>query len=136
MKRLIIITIFAVIGLQGYSQSTEVPFTLEDRDRIIKLEEKINSNNGKIESLRNEMNAKFEAVDSKIETIYWGLGVIITLMLFMLGYMIWDRRTALHPVQMKSQEHEERLRKLEYITKEQAKKDPAFAELLRISGLL
>lgn len=59
------------------------------------------------------MNTKFEAVDSKIETMYWGLGVIITLMLFMLGYMIWHRRTAMHPVQQKSQDHEERLRKLE-----------------------
>ncbi len=169
MKKLIWILSFASLVLQGFPQSTEVPFTLEDRDRLIKLEEKLNATNekieslqnetngkieslrndingkteslqnetnGKIESLRNEMNAKFEAVDSKIETMYWGLGVIITLILFMLGYMIWDRRTALHPVQKKTMEHEEKFRKLEHIAKEHAKKDPSFAELLRVAGLL
>jgi len=147
MKNLIWISFFVCLALHAGGQSTAVPFTLEDRDRLIKLEEKLNSNNekieslqsemnGKIESLRNEMNTKFEAVDSKIETMYWGLGVMITLMLFMLGYMIWDRRTAMHPVQKKIMEHEEKFRKLEHIAKEHAKKDPGFAELLRVAGLL
>jgi hypothetical protein len=33
-------------------------------------------------------------------------------------------------------EHEEKFRKLEHIAKEHAKKDPSFAELLRVAGLL
>lgn len=150
MKKIIAISIFIIASFQLFSQSTEVPFTLEDRDRIIKLEEKVNSNNEKIESLRNEMNAKFEGIDnrfdamesrfdameSRFEGIYWMLGIIVTIVLFTLGYMIWDRRTALYPVQQKSFEHEERLRKLEHVAKEQAKKDPSFAELLRVAGLL
>ena len=136
MKKVIWILIFAGLVIQGFSQTREVPFTLDDRDRIMRTEEQL-------QSLRKEMNAKFEAVDqrfeavdSKIETIYWGLGIIITLILFMLGYMIWDRRTAFHPIQEKTRDHEERLRKLEYLSKEQAKKDPDFAEMLRMSGLL
>ncbi len=143
MKKPIWIVVFTALLIQGFSQSTEVPFTLEDRDRIMRTEEQI-------KSLRIEMNAKFEAVDhrfeainqrfeamdSKIGTLFWGVGIIIALVLFLLGYMIWDRRTVLHPVQNKTMEHEEKLRKLEYIAKEQAKKDPSFAELLRIAGLL
>lgn len=164
MKKIIAISFFIIASFQLFSQSTEVPFTLEDRDRIIKLEEKVDSNNEKIESLRNEMNAKFvgvdnrfdsmesrfdsiesrfdsmearfDAMESRFEGIYWMLGIIVTIVLFTLGYMIWDRRTALYPVQQKSFEHEERLRKLEHIAKEQAKKDPSFAELLRVAGLL
>lgn len=185
MKKIGIIILFSTLLLQGFSQSTAVPFTLEDRDRIMRTEEKV-------ESLRNEMNArftgvdkkfegieskfvaiesrfdaldarfvsidarfvsidarfdamearfdsidsKFDAMESKIEILYWGFGIVITLMLFILGYIIYDRRTALHPVQNKTTNLEERLHKLEFITREQAKRDPAFAELLKIAGLL
>jgi hypothetical protein len=104
----------------------------------------------KIESLRNEMNAKFEAIeyrfeametkfeamDSKIETLYWGFGIMIALMLFLFGYIVWDRRTALNPIQSKTISLEERVNKLEFITKQQANKDPAFAEILKLAGLL
>jgi hypothetical protein len=112
-----------------FSQVNEVPFTLDDRDRIIRTEEQVNS-------LRNEMNAKFEAVDQRFETLNWGIGILVALMLFLLGYIIWDRRTALNPIQVKTIILEERVRKLEHISKEQAKKDPVFAELLRAAGLL
>jgi hypothetical protein len=115
--------------LSTFSQVKEVPFTLDDRDRIIRTEEQVNS-------LRNEMNAKFEAVDQRFETLNWGIGILVALMLFLLGYIIWDRRTALNPIQAKTIILEERVRKLEHISKEQAKKDPVFAELLRAAGLL
>jgi len=140
MKKIIVILFFTSLVLQGFGQSRDVPFTLDDRDRIMRTEEKVEAlqleMNVKIESLRNEMNAKFDAIDSKVETLYWGFGILITIMLFMLGFIIWDRRTALDPVRHKTVIHEERLDKLEFITREQAKKDPAFAELLKIAGLL
>jgi Na+/citrate or Na+/malate symporter len=106
----------------AFSQVKEVPFTLDDRDRIIRTEEQI-------KSLRNEMNARFEVQN-------WGTGILVALMLFLLGYIIWDRRSALNPIQAKTIILEERVRKLEHVSKEQAKKDPVFAELLRAAGLL
>lgn len=150
MKKILIIVVFCCLVVQVFSQTHEVPFTLEDRDRIMRTEKSI-------ESLRAEMNAKFEAVDyrfvgiegkfdgleakidamnSKFEPLYWAIGIFIVISLFTLGYIIWDRRTALYPVQDKTRNLEERLTKLEYVTREQAKKDPAFAELLKIAGLL
>jgi len=130
-----------------FSQVKEVPFTLDDRDRIIRTEEQVNSlrnemnarfeaTDVKIESLRNEMKYGFEAVEKGFDFFYWGMGIILSLILFLLGYIIWDRRTALNPIQAKTIILEERVRKLEHISKEQAKKDPAFAELLRAAGLL
>ena len=158
MKKIIILLFFASLVLQGFAQTREVPFTLDDRDRIMRTEEQIKATNEKIESLRNEMNsrfealeskmdAKFEAIDSKmdskfeasnskIEILYWAFAVLISIMLFILGFIIWDRRTALDPVRRKMVIHEERLEKLEKITREQAKKDPVFAELLKVAGLL
>jgi len=133
--------------LPTFSQVKEVPFTLDDRDRIIRTEEQVNSlrnemnaryeaTDVKIESLRNEMKSGFEGVDKRFDFFYWGMGIILSLILFLLGYIIWDRRTALNPIQAKTIILEERVRKLEHISKEQAKKDPVFAELLRAAGLL
>ncbi|NCA86234.1 MAG: hypothetical protein EOM83_11780, partial [Clostridia bacterium] len=161
MKKLTILLFFASLVLQGFAQTREVPFNLDDRDRIMRTEEQLKATNEKIESLRNEMNSRFEAIDSKFEAIdskmdskfeavvtridasnsridilYWGIAVLISIMLFILGFIIWDRRTALDPVRHKIIIHEERLVKLEKITREQAKKDPDFAELLKIAGLL
>ncbi len=157
MKNIGLIIMFFVLALQVKPQSQQVNFTLEDRDRIMRTEERV-------QSLRNEMNAKFEAldtkfealdtkfgaidtkfeamntrfgaIDSKIETLYWGFGILITLMLFLFGYIIWDRRTALNPVQNKTLSLEERMNKIEFTYREQAKKDPGFAEILRNAGLL
>ena len=154
MRKIIVILFFASLVLQGFAQSRDVPFTLDDRDRIMRTEEKLDALQGevnvKIESLRNEMNAKFEAVDQRFDVeevtvnmkksgtdpLYLIMVIFITSYLLMFGYIIWDRRTALYPVQDKTRNLEEQVNKLMYVTREQAKKDPAFAELLRIAGLL
>jgi len=123
-----------------YSQTKEVPFTLDDRDRIIKTEQKI-------ESLRNEMNIRFEAMETKFESqqlqlndlktlFYWGFGIIITLIIFMMGYMIWDRRTALNPVREKTFSLSNRTDKLENALIELSKTDNKLAEILRTFGVL
>ncbi len=136
MRKTGLIILFFALTLSAFPQSQEVPFTLEDRDRIMRTEEKV-------QSLRNEMNTKFEAMDtkfeamdSKIETLYWGFGIMIALMLFLFGYIIWDRRTALNPIQNKTVNLEERLNKIEFAYREQAKNDQGFAEILRHAGLL
>lgn len=131
MKKLTILLFFASLVLQGFAQTREVPFTLEDRDRIMRTEEQLKATTEKIESLRNEMNSRFEAIDSKmdskfeavvtkidasnsrIDILYWGIAILIIIMLFILGFIIWDRRTALDPVRHKIITHEERLVKLE-----------------------
>ena len=140
MKNLIAILFFLNLSIGAFAQIQEVPFTLDDRDRIMRTEEKVEAMkiemNLKFESLRNEMNTKFEAVDSKFDLIYWLLGIIVVIILFNLGYTIWDRRTALHPIQDKTRNLDDRVVKLESIAREQAKKDPAFAEILRLAGLL
>jgi hypothetical protein len=136
MKNLFVIFLFLSLATGAFAQVQEVPFTLDDRDRIMRTEEQL-------KSLRNEMNAKFEAVDqrfetmeSKFELIYWLLGIIVVIILFNLGYTIWDRRTALHPIQDKTRDLDDRVVKLESLAREQARKDPAFADLLKLAGLL
>lgn len=54
----------------------------------------------------------------------------------LIGFVIWDRRTALTTAIKKSKELEEREDKIERTLKELAKEDPKVAEILKRVGLL
>ena len=96
MRKYLFIILFVFCSLISFTQSSTVSFTLEDRDRIIRTEQEI-------KSLRNEINTRFESQQlqiSDLKTMFvWGFGILISLTLFTLGYVIWDRRNALIPVQ-------------------------------------
>ena len=114
MKNISIILLLSFVAfLPAFSAAKEIPFTLDDRDRLIRLEEQIKLNRDKISSLRNEMNslrnemnARLDSHEKTMENIqhqlndlktitYTGFGILITLVLFNLGYIICDRRAFL-----------------------------------------
>ncbi|MCF8234409.1 MAG: hypothetical protein K9G67_03775 [Bacteroidales bacterium] len=121
MKKFLLFFIFTAISWVVIPQTKEVPFTLDDRDRLIKMEIEM-------ESLRTELS-------SRIDILYWGFGILIALMILLFGYIVWDRRSALNPVQLKNYELSEKYFKLESALKEHAKNDPKLAEILRSFGL-
>ncbi|MBI4647101.1 MAG: hypothetical protein HY738_11050 [Bacteroidia bacterium] len=144
MKQLTIffIGLFIFSGKPYFSiaETKEIPFTLDDRDRIIRLEEKV-------ESLRNEINAKFESQNVKFDSqqiqindlknlFYWGFGVMVALMIALFGYIVWDRKTVLKPVEKATRNVELNLQKLISALKEKARTDVQLAEILRTNGLL
>ena len=131
-KKYLLIFVFISCYITIFSQSSTVPFTLEDRDRIIRTEQEI-------KSLRNEMNTKFDSQQLQINNLkenisdikvllLWGFGIMFSLFLFMMGYMIWDRRTALNPVRIKTET-------ISNILRDFAKENAKFAEILRSYGL-
>jgi hypothetical protein len=129
---IIFMTILAMTLLVSYKSvmaktdnSREVPFTQDDRDRIIRLEEGQKSLQQQISDLRN--------------LVYVVLGGIIGLlagMVGMVGFVIWDRRTAVAPVARKSKELEEREELIEKALKEYAKVEPRLAEILKSLRLM
>jgi len=92
MKKLLFLAFVLLFSgiLKAQEQQVVVPYTLADRDRTIRLE-------AKMEALESKMDVKFEAVNARIDYLFWLQGVIVALILFILGYTIWDRRTALQP---------------------------------------
>ena len=90
MKKLFFIVFVLLFSgiLKAQEQQVVVPYTLADRDRTIRLE-------AKMETLETKMDVKFDAVNSRIDYLFWLQGVIVALIMFILGYTIWDRRTAL-----------------------------------------
>jgi len=61
IKKVISILLF-MIPIFVRAESKEIPFTLDDRDRIIRTEQKV-------ESVKNEMNARFETVNKQFEAV-------------------------------------------------------------------
>lgn len=147
-KLFALIICFAVcFPLVSLAEIREVPFTLDDRDRLIRLEEQYHSLMEQNHSFRNEIIIKFDAQQQQINDLknaiidirslfYWGFGILITIMFFLLGYIIWDRRTAISPVREKAFSLEEKINTIERVLNYFAKKKPEFAGILRTHGLM
>ena len=140
-----------LLTFNNFAQPNSVPYTLEDRDRNIRMEERlnslekslnerINSTNERINSLENTMMVKFDSQQQQINDIklsiqdfrnlfYWAFGIMITLMLFLFGFIIWDRRTTTEPIREHTQSLMQTLR-------EYAKDQPKLADILRSHGIM
>jgi exonuclease VII large subunit len=138
MKKLFAI-LFIMLSASLFAQE-EVPFTLEDRDRLIRLEAEQEALRNEMNALRNEMNTKFESQQGQIDDLKimfrWGFSILITLMLFILGYIIWDRRTALHPLKESLEKEKIEINKIKSTLKEMGESDQKIAEIMRRAGLL
>jgi len=154
-KLLILVFVLFVSGvLKAQEKQVVVPYTLADRDRAIltdakisTLDAKISTLEAKIIALNDKMEVRFESIDKQfmyqqkqiddIKTLfYWGFGILITLFIFMLGYMIWDRRTAMQPALAQAAKAEENSRNLIATLREYSKKHADLAEILRTHGIL
>ncbi len=135
MKKLLILVFVLLFSgiLKAQEQQVVVPYTLADRDRAIRTEIKM-------EALEAKMDLRFESIQLQINQLsalfYWGFGILITLFIFMMGYMIWDRRTALQPALDKASDANEKSTTLFQTLREYAKKHADLAEILRSHGIL
>jgi len=118
------------------------------------LEKRLDDINRRIDDLRSDMNLRFEDVNRRFEDvnrrfddinrrmgelhdlIIWGFGVTFAGMFTLIGFVLWDRRTALAPAVRRTEELEERHRRMEAALRDYAARSPDFAETLRRSGLL
>lgn len=139
-----VLTIFILLLLTGtVVQAQEqqiVPYTLADRDRFIRLETEMGSLRNEMNSLRNEMNARLDSQQKQIDDLktlfFWGFSITITPIIFLLGYTIWDRRTALKLALTQAEEANNKARNLTTILREYARTHPDLAEILKTYGLL
>ena len=147
MRNISIILLLSFVAFSpAFSAAKEIPFTLDDRDRLIRLEEQIKLNRDKIGSLRNEMNARLDSHEKTMENMqrqindlktlfYTGFGILITLVLFNLGYTIWDRRTSLYPLKENDRNQQEEINRIKTVLKELAKEDSRIDDLLKKTAI-
>ncbi len=144
MKPLVFVSllILSLHCLPAFAQEQQVivPYTLADRDRAILTDAKISALEAKMEMKFENIDKQFMYQQKQIDDIktlfYWGFGILISLFLFMLGYMIWDRRTAMQPALVQASKAEENSRNLIRTLREYSKKHADLAEILRTHGIL
>ena len=142
MKRFLVLStaLLFVLILKAQEQQVVVPYTLADRDRTIRTEAKMEALDAKMEALETKIDVKFESIQKQIDQLctlfYWGFGILITLFIFMIGYMIWDRRTALQQALDKATDADAKSTNLIRALREYSKKHPDLAEILRTHGIL
>lgn len=112
------------------AENKEVPFTLDDRDRIIRTEQKVEAVNAKIDmkvdGLRSEMNARFEQLFNFLWAI---IGIFTTMMISVFGLTLWDRKITIAPLKREDE-------KLKIALREFSRTQPKLAEILRNAGML
>ncbi|WP_448530136.1 hypothetical protein [Raineya sp.] len=145
-----VLLIFLLVGLSARAQQS-VPFTLDDRDRLIKIEQKLDEMekrftqrfeqmDKRFEELRTDMNARFEQQTNFL----WILTAIFSAVTAAaLGFAWWDRRTMIRPFETKVKEIEEKIelnqkdvKNIMLSLREVAKKNNEVAEILKQYNLL
>ncbi len=78
--------------LSGNVFAKEVPYTLEDRDRLIRIETEIKEMNKCFEQRFEQIDKRFESLEKQIDR----LAMIFTaLVVCVIGFAIWDRKLRL-----------------------------------------
>ncbi len=143
MKKIFLMSLLIIFCMATTSHSKEVPFTLEDRDRIIRIETKL----AEIDKRFEQIDKRFEQIDKRFEqtiTFMWMLVVIFTgITGATIGFAIWDRRTMIRPFETKTKliedslaKDQEKLNTVIEALRSLAKTDEKVAEILRRFNLL
>jgi len=129
MKRLILSLFLILLLSTPIYASKEIPFTVDDRDRLIRIEEGLKAVNQRIDSVEK----RIDGLQGLMQVL---IGAVIAQTIAVVGFVLWDRRTALSPAIRKNKELEEREDKIEKALREFAQKEPRLAEILKNYGLL
>lgn len=109
MKFLILGILLSICSAAIMAQHKEIPFTLDDRDRLIKVEEQLISLNQRFD----DMNSRIDRLEDKFDTYFTrGFGLVLGAIIVLMGFILWDRRTTLAPVQQQQQKMLEALKEM------------------------
>ena len=119
--KLLISFLLTVLLFSGQAQSREIPYTQDDRDRTIRLEEKVEALDEKIDLVEKNLNARMDNLEDKFDLLREDMNskfnllssLVVSLIIVMFGftsYLIWDRKTTLKPVRKSQDELIELLR--------------------------
>ncbi len=149
MKRFIISIVFliSVITVIAQDNYQAVPYTLADRDRLIKVEANVEalekridqmdqslnnridqmdqSLNNRIDQVEQSLGNRIDRLEDKFDTYFtWGFGLVLGAIFALFGFIIYDRRTTLAPVKREQD-------KVIEVLKELSKKDSNIREALK-----
>ena len=142
MKKIILAGIILVFGLAGNGFSEDVT-NRQILEKLNSLEEgqksiqkQINGMEVSIARLEAKVEEGQKSLQKQIDDLRSLLYVILAGMFALVGFILWDRRTALAPAVKRVEILEKREENLERVLKEFAIKEPRLTEALKTAGIL
>lgn len=138
MKRVILIMVVSAlfIAIAGSAHAKEVSFTQEDRDRLIRLE-------AKLEAFKESVDKRFEQIDKRFDDINKQFdrqaAIFTALVIAVIGFAYWDRRTIIRKAKeetISEIEKEGRLKDMIGALRDLSKTDEQVARVLKQFNLL
>ncbi|GIV23465.1 MAG: hypothetical protein KatS3mg025_1124 [Bacteroidia bacterium] len=136
-----------LLWAQQPPENTVVPFTLSDKERLIRLESQLQALASQLEAHKEATQAQLQDIRARLDRLeermdmqfYALLGAIVGMAGAIIGAIFWDRRKTLQPLEQKIAEIQKdtsRLTGLLHALHEYAKNHPDLATLLRQYGAL
>ncbi|MGQ9609280.1 MAG: hypothetical protein ACUVWN_08255 [bacterium] len=120
----IYILILSMTFLSLNISAKEVPYTLEDRDRLIRIEtslnefkdsvdkrfEQVDKRFEQVDKRFEQVDKRFEQVDKRFEQIIIFMWMLVTIFVGVtgatIGFAVWDRRSMIRPFETKVRDME------------------------------
>jgi len=135
MWKIILASTILVFGLADNGFSGDVT-NRQILEKLDKIETKINSMDVRIARLETKVEEGQKSLQKQIDDlktlVLGGFGIIFTGIFALIGFVLWDRRTALAPAVRKVEALEKREESLERVLKEFAMKEPRLTEALKV----
>ena len=151
MRQLIFILLFVLYGSNLFSQEKEVvvPYTLADRERLVRVEVRLDGIDDRLDNLDKRMDGLDKRMDRMEDSMQEIRNAIYNLFYSMIGLigvfvavLVWDRRKTLYPVMRQMESEKDRLdeqiehsKKVDKFLKELAQKDKKIQEAMKHAGL-
>lgn len=137
--------IFLLLALLTAQALFASDYTQEDRERLIKLEARLDEGFKSIDKRFEQIDKRFDQIDKRFEQndrrfdeirgfMMWGFGILFGGMGLMIGFVLWDRRSVVTPVSKELAELKERELKLETLVKEFAKTNQEMGTIAKSMG--
>ena len=154
MKKIFTVTLVVVFSsvLLSVTAWGQAKPTVEER--LIRVEEGVKN----LDKRFDDVNKRFDDLNKRIDDLrsdvvglrqemkdlqgnlqnlmLWGFGVTFAGMFALIGFVIWDRRTAIAPVARTTKELEEREEKIVAVLREYARGNKQLLEIMKRIGIL
>jgi hypothetical protein len=89
-------------GILVSAQENDIKYTQDDRDRMVRVETKVEGIEKRIDRLEDKFDTYFT----------WGFGLVLGAVFALFGFIIWDRRTTIALVKREQDKVIDALREL------------------------
>ena len=134
-----VLGLLLLIWVSTPALAVEGDLTISDREiieRLTRLEEGQKAINNRIDDVNRRIDDLRSELKGDIQDLRGIMYVVLGGMIALIGFVIWDRRSALSPVITRTRELEEDRDKTLKVLKEYAQKEPKLAEVMKSLRLL